>query len=76
MRIIFMGTPDFAVPSLRAIRAGGHEVVAVYTQPPRQAGRGMALRQSPVQQAAERAGLERAHAGAAEKRRGAERFAR
>jgi len=44
MRIIFMGTPDFAVPSLRAILASGHEVVAVYTQPPRQAGRGMALR--------------------------------
>ena len=57
MRIIFMGTPDFAVPSLRAILAGGHEVVAVYTQPPRQAGRGMALRQSPVQQEAEQAGL-------------------
>ena len=38
MRIIFMGTPDFAVPSLRAILASGHEVVAVYTQPPRQAG--------------------------------------
>ena len=53
MRIIFMGTPDFAVPSLRAILAGGHEVVAVYTQPPRQAGRGMALRKSPIQAAAE-----------------------
>ena len=38
MRIIFMGTPDFAVPSLRAILAAGHEVVAVYTQPPRQPG--------------------------------------
>ena len=36
MRIIFMGTPDFAVPSLRAIVAAGHQVVAVYTQPPRQ----------------------------------------
>jgi methionyl-tRNA formyltransferase len=58
MRIIFMGTPDFAVPSLRAILASGHEVVAVYTQPPRQAGRGMALRPSPVQQEAERAGLD------------------
>ena len=57
MRIIFMGTPDFAVPSLRAIVAAGHQVVAVYTQPPRQAGRGMALRPSPVQQEAERAGL-------------------
>ena len=57
MRIIFMGTPDFAVPSLRAIREAGHEVVAVYTQPPRQAGRGMALRKSPVLQDAEQAGL-------------------
>jgi methionyl-tRNA formyltransferase len=57
MRIIFMGTPDFAVPSLRAICEAGHEVVAVYTQPPRQAGRGMTLRKSPVQQDAEQAGL-------------------
>ncbi|MGA7457259.1 MAG: methionyl-tRNA formyltransferase [Methyloceanibacter sp.] len=57
LRIIFMGTPDFAVPSLRAIRQAGHEVVAVYTQPPRQAGRGMALRKSPLQLNAEQAGL-------------------
>jgi len=57
MRIVFMGTPDFAVPALRAVIDAGHEVVAVYTQPPRAAGRGMALRQSPVQQAAEQAGL-------------------
>lgn len=57
MRIIFMGTPDFAVPSLRAILDAGHEVVAVYTQPPRAAGRGMALRPSPVQRAADTAGL-------------------
>ncbi len=57
MRIVFMGTPDFAVPSLRAILAAGHEVACVYTQPPRAAGRGMALRQSPVQLAAEQAGL-------------------
>ncbi len=57
MRIIFMGTPDFAVPTLRAILEAGHEVVAVYTQPPRAAGRGMALRKSPVHQAAEAAGL-------------------
>jgi len=57
LRIIFMGTPDFAVPTLRAILEAGHEVVAVYSQPPRAAGRGMALRQSPVQQAAEQAGL-------------------
>jgi methionyl-tRNA formyltransferase len=57
MRIVFMGTPDFAVPALRAVIDAGHEVAAVYTQPPRAAGRGMALRQSPVQQAAEQAGL-------------------
>ena len=57
MRIIFMGTPDFAVPALRAIREAGHEIAAVYTQPPRAAGRGMALRKSPVQQEAEQAGL-------------------
>jgi methionyl-tRNA formyltransferase len=57
MCIVFMGTPDFAVPALRAILEAGHEVTAVYTQPPRAAGRGMALRPSPVQQAAEQAGL-------------------
>lgn len=57
LRIIFMGTPDFAVPTLRAILDAGHEVVAVYSQPPRAAGRGMALRKSPVQQAAEEADL-------------------
>lgn len=48
MRIIFMGTPDFAVPALAALLAAGHEVVAVYTQPPRAAGRGLAARKSPV----------------------------
>lgn len=57
MRIIFMGTPDFAVPTLRAILEAGHQVAAVYTQPPRAAGRGLAMRQSPVHQAAEQAGL-------------------
>ena len=57
MRIVFMGTPDFAVPALRAICDAGHEVVAVYTQPPRAAGRGMNLRKSPVHQAAEQVGL-------------------
>jgi methionyl-tRNA formyltransferase len=57
LRIIFMGTPDFAVPMLGAVLDAGHEVVAVYTQPPRGAGRGMAVRKSPVQQAAEQAGL-------------------
>src|SRR5262245_12652158 len=57
LSIIFMGTPDFAVPTLDAILDAGHEVVAAYTQPPRAAGRGMGLRKSPVQQAAEQAGL-------------------
>jgi methionyl-tRNA formyltransferase len=38
MRIIFMGTPDFAVPALQALVGAGHEMVAVYTQPPRPAG--------------------------------------
>jgi methionyl-tRNA formyltransferase len=53
MRIVFMGTPAFAVPTLTALREAGHEVAAVYTQPPRPAGRGKALQPSPVQRAAE-----------------------
>ena len=57
MRIIFMGTPDFAVPALQALLEAGHDIVAVYTQPPRAAGRGMALRKSPVHEAADAAGL-------------------
>src|SRR5262245_19232572 len=57
MRIVFMGTPDFAVPALLAICEAGHEVVAVYTQPPREAGRGMKLRRSPVHEAAEEAAI-------------------
>ncbi len=57
MRIIFMGTPDFAVPVLDALVAAGHEVVAAYTQPPRPAGRGKRLQPSPVQLAAERLGI-------------------
>ena len=58
MRLAFMGTPDFAVPTLEALMAAGHEVAAVYAQPPRPAGRGKALRPSPVQQHAEAAGIE------------------
>jgi methionyl-tRNA formyltransferase len=57
MRIIFMGTPDFAVPALGAALAAGHEVAAVYSQPPRAAGRGLAARKSPVQVFAESKGL-------------------
>ena len=53
MKIIFMGTPDFAVPSLNVLVASGHQVVAVYTQPPRRAGRGKTLTPSPVQTRAE-----------------------
>jgi len=52
LRLAFMGTPDFAVPALAALLAAGHEVVAVYTQPPREAGRGHKPRPSPVQEAA------------------------
>src|SRR4029079_16311582 len=57
MRIIFMGTPDFAVPALGAVLAAGHEVVGVYSQPPRAAGRGLAARKSPVQLFADSKGL-------------------
>jgi len=57
MRIVFMGTPDFAVPSLQAILAAGHQVAAVYTRAPQPAGRGRRERKSPVHLAAEAAGL-------------------
>jgi methionyl-tRNA formyltransferase len=57
MRIAFMGTPDFAVPTLDALIGAGHEIPAVYCQPPRPAGRGRAPRRSPVQERAEAAGL-------------------
>ena len=53
MRIIFMGTPDFAVPTLAALHDAAHEIVCVYTQPPRPAGRGKKLQPSPVQREAE-----------------------
>ena len=57
MRIIFMGSPDFAVPTLDALVAAGHDVVAAYCQPPRAAGRGKALRATPVQARAEVLGI-------------------
>jgi methionyl-tRNA formyltransferase len=57
MRIIFMGTPEFAVPALRALHAAGHTIACVYTQPPRPAGRGKKLSPSPVQVEAEALGL-------------------
>lgn len=52
MKVVFMGTPDFAVPALRAI-AAEHEVVCVYTQPPREAGRGNKILKTPVNLVAE-----------------------
>ena len=57
-RLAFMGTPDFAVPTLSALVEAGHEIAAVYTQPPRPAGRGKQPRPSPVQRRAEALGLE------------------
>jgi methionyl-tRNA formyltransferase len=57
LRVIFMGTPDFAVPPLSEIVALGHDVLAIYTQPPRPAGRGMLTRKSAVQNFAEEAGI-------------------
>ena len=58
MRIIFMGTPDFAVPSLNALVEAGHDVVAVYSQPPRPAGRGKTVMPTPVHQRATALGIE------------------
>jgi methionyl-tRNA formyltransferase len=57
LRITFMGTPAFSVPTLSEILAAGHHVEAVYTQPPRPAGRGMAERKSPVHLFAETSGV-------------------
>ena len=57
MRLAFMGTPEFAVPSLAELIASGHEIVAVYSQPPKPKGRGQKLTPSPVQAFAEAMGL-------------------
>lgn len=57
MRLVFMGSPDFAVPALRALHQAGHEIAAVYCQPPRPAGRGQAVRRCAVHQAADALGL-------------------
>ena len=56
-----MGTPDFSVPVLEALVAAGHEIAAVYCQPPRPAGRGKKLRPTPVHARAEALGLEVRH---------------
>lgn len=58
MRLAFMGTPEFAVPSLAELVSAGHEIVAVYSQPPRPRGRGQKLTPSPVHAFAESMGLE------------------
>jgi methionyl-tRNA formyltransferase len=58
LRLVFMGTPDFAVPTLVEIVGGGHEVVAVYTRAPKPAGRGMELQPSPVAREAGRLGIQ------------------
>lgn len=58
LRVVFMGTPDFSVPTLAEIVGQGHEVAAVYARAPAPAGRGMELRKSPVHVAAERFGSE------------------
>ena len=57
MRVVFMGTPAFSTGLLKEIVSRGHEVAAVYTQPPRPAGRGMEPRKSPVHLLAESLGL-------------------
>lgn len=61
MKIVFMGTPEFSVPVLEALVAAGHEIAAVYCQPPRRAGRGKKQRPTPVQAKAETLGLEVRH---------------
>jgi methionyl-tRNA formyltransferase len=57
LRVVFMGTPDFAVPTLSEMTGAAHDVAAVYTQPPRPAGRGMEPRKSPVHRFAEEAAI-------------------
>ncbi|WP_084350441.1 methionyl-tRNA formyltransferase [Primorskyibacter flagellatus] len=61
MRIVFMGSPDFSVPVLEALVSAGHEIVCVYCQPPRPAGRGKKDRPTPVHARADAMGLEVRH---------------
>ncbi len=58
LRLAFMGTPDFSVPVLKALVDAGHHVVAIYSQPPRKAGRGMELQRSPVHRLGDELGVE------------------
>lgn len=57
LRVVFMGTPDFSVPALRALISSRHTVIAVYSQPPRPKGRGQQVQKSPVHDVAEAAGI-------------------
>jgi methionyl-tRNA formyltransferase len=57
LRLIFMGTPEFAVPTLRALHEAGHQIVAVYTREAKPSGRGMKLQPTPVEQEARRLGI-------------------
>ncbi|MCO6390215.1 methionyl-tRNA formyltransferase [Aliihoeflea aestuarii] len=59
LRVVFMGTPEFSAATLKALADAGHDIVAAYSQPPRPAGRrGLELKKSPVQEAAEKLGIE------------------
>ncbi|HCH57349.1 MAG TPA: methionyl-tRNA formyltransferase, partial [Rhodospirillaceae bacterium] len=57
MRVVFMGTPGFAIPAMAALIDAGHEIVCAYSQPPRPAGRGHEEKRSPVQAFAQSKGL-------------------
>ena len=57
LRLIFMGTPDFAVPTLKLLAADGHDITAVYTRAPKPAGRGMKLQVTPVETEARKLGV-------------------
>ena len=57
LRVVFMGTPDFSVPALAALHKAGHEIIAVYSQPPRPKGRGQQVQKSPVHTYAEENGI-------------------
>ena len=57
LRLVFMGTPDFAVPTLVELAGAGHEIAAVYTRAPKPAGRGMDLQDTPVAREAKRLGI-------------------
>lgn len=61
MKLVFMGSPEFSVPVLHALHEAGHDIVCVYTQPPRRAGRGKSLRPTPVHAAADALGFEVRH---------------